>query len=487
MKLSSVVLLSSLGMAGTSLAVWTATPAGGATAEPSRAAVPETAVTDDGVKPGAFTRSGTLQIEARAGHARLSAESPGKTFLLVTTKPATGAAAKPANVNLAVVIDRSGSMKGRRIEHALAAARGMVSRLRDGDVVSVIAYDTQPETLLPATTLDSFSRSRALASLANITPRGDTCISCGLDAAMSALNARTGMVNRILLLSDGEATAGVRDLSGFRGIAERARRMNCPISSIGVDVEYNERVLSALALDSNGRHHFAETELELGRAFDAELASLQATVASNARVMLKLAPGVELERVVDRVFERVGDRLVVPLGSFSNDDEKTLLVELSVARGADGTRPLASVELAWDDIASGRPETLAGDLEIELTSDQKRVTALDPFVAARLGRTRTADTLTESNELIKTGNVEGAKQKIEQALAELREQKRAAAARAPAPKKPALLGDFDKQEKALEKAGDALADPAPPGQSEADRKGKTSVRRNQEVANPFRL
>src|SRR5690606_9645312 len=183
--------------------------------EPSRAAVPETAVADDGVKPGAFTRSGTLQIEARAGHARLSAESPGQTFLLVTTKPAPAAAATPANVHLAVVVDRSGSMKGRRIEHALAAARGMVSRLRDGDVVSVIAYDTQPETLLPATTLDSFSRSRALASLANITPRGDTCISCGLDAAMSALNARTGMVNRILLLSDGEATAGVRDLSGF--------------------------------------------------------------------------------------------------------------------------------------------------------------------------------------------------------------------------------------------------------------------------------
>src|SRR4029079_15066993 len=119
-------------------------------------------------------------------------------------------------------------------------------------------YNTTTTSVVPPTTLDSSSRARAVASLDGITPQGDTCISCGIDAGMAALRARTGMVDRVLLLSDGEPTAGVKDIDGFRRIAASARAMDCPISSIGVDLDYNERVLATLALDSNGQHYFAE-------------------------------------------------------------------------------------------------------------------------------------------------------------------------------------------------------------------------------------
>lgn len=490
MKLTSVLFLSALGMTTTSLIVWAATPTGGLSAEPTQiASSPQSSPPSEPDKPASFTEAGALVVEGRLGHARLAADSPGSTYLLVSAKPDAVAEKNAPPVNLAIVVDRSGSMKGRRMTHAIDAARGMVNRLRDGDVVSLIAYDTATETLVPATTLDSLSRSRVLSALSNITPQGDTCISCGLEAGMQALTARSGMVNRVLLLSDGEATAGVRDLEGFRRIAERARGMSCPISSIGVDVDYNERVLSALALESNGRHHFAETELELSRAFDAELASLQGTVAKNAEVVLDLAPGVTLKRVVDRAFRTEGSRVVVPLGTVSSGEEKTLLVELDVPRGAEGDRPIASVNVGYDDLTSGRRGSAQGKLALELTSDAARVTELDPFVSARVNRTTTADTLTEANELFKSGDVAGAQRKLERELAELRRRKGAATSATPKPKRAAIEGDFEKQEEALEQAGESFKKPAPaPGQAPADtRDGKAGLKRNQEVANPFRL
>src|SRR5256885_4961042 len=142
-------------------------------------------------------------------------------------------------------------MVGQLMTDALAAARTAVERLRDGDVVSVISFDTQVAVVVPPMRIDATSRKDAIAKIGTIRVGGDTCISCGIDSAMQQLQQHTGMVDRILLLSDGEPTAGVKDLPGFRRIAENCRRMNAPVTTIGVDVQYDERVMSELPRSSN--------------------------------------------------------------------------------------------------------------------------------------------------------------------------------------------------------------------------------------------
>ena len=145
---------------------------------------------------------------------------------------------------------------------------------------------------------------------------------------MDNLRGRRGMVNRMLLLSDGEATAGIRNVDGFRRIALRARDMGCSISAVGVDVNYNERIMSALAQASNGRHYFVENAAGLQSVFDREIASLSNTVANGAELRIDLAPGVALSQVYDRTFRREGNTLVVPVGSFTAGEEKTVLVRV---------------------------------------------------------------------------------------------------------------------------------------------------------------
>ncbi len=268
-----------------------------------------------------FLSSGTLNVEARAGHAQLERGSR-ETFVFVDVTAPAGAVDRSPPVNLSIAIDRSGSMKGKRLRNALDAARGMIRRLRVGDFVNVVSYNTTTSVDLPATRIDDDSRERAVAALGRISASGDTCVSCGVEAALGALGDRKDMVNHVLLLSDGEANSGVRSLDGFRGLAERVRAGGVAISSIGVDVDYNERVLGVLARESNGRHHFVEDSADLPATFDRELTALASTVATGASLAIDLPAGIELAEVYDRAFRRNGRTVEVPLGDLAAADRR---------------------------------------------------------------------------------------------------------------------------------------------------------------------
>jgi Ca-activated chloride channel family protein len=276
-------------------------------------------------------------------------------------------------------------------------------------------------------------------------------------------------------------------VEGFRSIGARVRNMGASISAIGVDVEYNERVMSALALESNGRHHFVENAAKLPEVFDAELASLVKTVSKDTEVELALAPGVSVERVFDRTFRQEGDRLIVPFGTFSAGEQKTLLVKLAVAKGATGTRPIADVKMSYDDFAQGGRGNCAGSLALALSDDTSLVPALDPVVQTRLVRSETAATLKEANRLFTSGRTREARGALKRSLEQVNRQRQAALAQAPAPARAKLKADFDDQSGALGEASEGFASPpadAPAAGAAAPRPA-AQVRKNASVADEF--
>lgn len=500
MKVRTVGILAALGMSLTTLTVWSVTPPGSKTDVSAEGdwldQAPDPGDTLAGTFSGAsFTAGTTLAVEGRLGHSRLLSTDQSETLVFLDVK-ADGAstATTAANANLSIVVDRSGSMKGKRLQNALEAARGMIRRLRDGDVVSVVTYNTASEVVMPPTTIDGFTRDRALASLDRVTAQGDTCISCGIETAMELLGRRTGMVDRMLLLSDGEATAGVKDVEGFRRIAERCRRMGAAISAIGVDVDYNERVMSVLAVESNGRHHFVNHPDDLSRAFDSELASLVKSIASDTEVSLELAPGVELVEVFDRSFRREGSRVIVPLGTFAAGENKTLLAKVRVARGADGERAIANVRLAYDDLSRGGRGALDGKLAALLVSNPSEVSPLDPIVQNRMERAETASVLREANQLFTSGRAREAQAKLAERKQALFKRKQRSIAAAPPAKAATLKDDFDRQELALGEAESGFSAPASappvaagaaPAEAAPPRRAKVQVKENAERADAF--
>jgi Ca-activated chloride channel family protein len=498
MKITRVAWLAALGMFLTSVSVYSLTPPGGfgqgaGTEAPPRPELVPEEKHDPSVAQelGRFTDGKMLTIEGRIGHPKLARTSTGETFVMLEAKAADGATAQArAPVNLALVIDRSGSMKGTRIRNAITAAQTAVDRLNDGDVVSVVTFDTQTQVVVPVTTIGPGERERVNAAIRGIALGGDTCISCGIEEGMALLAQTTGKVNRILLLSDGDANHGVRDVPGFRSIAQRAQGRGVSITTIGVDVDYNEKIMAAIAQDSNGRHYFVADDSALPRVFEQEAQSLTSTIASNAEVAIDLAPGVELERVFDRSFRRVNNQVIVPLGTFAGADVKTVLLKVRVPRDRDGAEPVAGVELTYRDLATGNDAHCGGKLGLEVVASASDASELDPIVSGRVQRSETAAVLKDANDLFEKGRADEARRRLTQREDALRAAAASAKRAVSAGRAKDVDRDFAGQVAAIDNANTQFATPPPasPGVPAAaapqpsSRAGKSAVKENQQRA-----
>jgi Ca-activated chloride channel family protein len=473
MKPTRVAVLAGLGMLLTSVSVYSLTPPGGVKISAdtgSRTEIqagsdrPADAV-DTGAKalPNEFQAGTTLHVDGRLGHARLAKGDRGETFVMLEVKADAAKAKARAPVNLALAIDRSGSMKGNRLRNAIQGALAAIDRLNDGDVISVITFDSRTALLVPPTPIDSSSRARIRSDVQGITLGGDTCISCGVEDAMIQLERTTGRVNRLIVLSDGDATAGVRDIPGFRSMAQRARDRGISITTIGVDVDYNEKIMTAIAADSNGRHYFVENEAGLERVFESEADSLTTTLASAAEAQIELAPGVELVRVFDRTFRRAGNRVIVPLGSFAGGDAKTVLLKVRAPTDREGDEPVADVELTYRDHVGDTEGRCSGKLALAVVNGPS--SDLDSVVEGRVNRSETASVLKEANDLFVQGRLADAKKKLEERQQAVASAAASAAANAPVARKDDVSRDFQAQNSALNDANQQFA--APPAVAQA--------------------
>jgi Ca-activated chloride channel homolog len=487
-----------------------------AVADPSTTLTDTTAGGSWRTKGSRITAGDTLLVDARLGHASLKKTDNGETYLFAqVTASGDKATGVTQPMNLSVVIDRSGSMKGDRIANAMNAAVFALERMRDGDSISVVAFDTSAQVVVPPTRISNTpgNRSSVEAAIRSIRLGGDTCISCGLEEGMRQL-ASTSLsadrLDRMILLSDGATNAGIRDMSGLRSMANRMHVRGTTISTIGVDVDFDEKIMAAIANEANGHHYFVANSSGLSAVFGQEFDELLSSVAKEAELTIDLAPGVEVAEVFDRSFRREGNKLIVPFGTFSSKQEKTVLVKLRVPTDRDGEQSVADVKLGFRDLIKKGEGSESGSLALAIKNDGSEQKDLDPFVAARLERSRTAQTLTEANKLFEAGHIGDARAKLATRKEELKRTETsalafAAAAPSTAPRRAAkgLDRDFADQNAAVTEAeknfalppaaiaagprgtsadpfgggGSARFAPAPPS-----REGKAQVRSNQAKA-----
>lgn len=502
MKVTHLAALSLASMAAVFGSVFAITPEGGlAASKPDDRATAYDDDDDDGDRktgasragdePGASFKGGsTVRVEARLGHAAMIASSgTQETFMLVEVRGDPDAKGAPARGALSIVVDKSGSMSGTRHANALSAASTAVQRLRDGDQVSVVAFDTRPEVVVSNTVISPSTRQQILSSIQGIKLGGDTCISCGVEEGLNELRRATadgdGVVPRMLVLSDGDTNNGIRDIPGFKSLAQRAMNQGVSVSTIGVDLEYNEKIMTALAQGANGRHYFVENDRDLQGVFDAEATALTDTVASGVTAEIELDAGIELVRVFDRTFARSGSRISVPLGSLAKGETKTVLVQVRLPSGAASTLPVAHVNVGFRGADDDRASAVKGDLAVKLIDDGTKADALDALVFDRLQRSETAAALRDANTLFSQGKVDEARRRLETQQAALASARPQAAKAAPASRAADVDKSFDKQETEVQRSLDNFATPPAPSPAEPapDRKGKSQVKRNAQTIN----
>lgn len=351
-----------------------------ASASPGPPSSPAFAVTVDLARPLELAGAGATRNVIRIG--------------LRGLRPNEGPPRAP--VNLALVLDRSGSMVGGRIARARQAARMVVERLGPDDILSLVTYDDDVHTLVPATRVGA--RGPFLEALEGVKAGGSTALFAGVSRGVAEVRRflDPARVDRVVLLSDGQANLGPSQPSELGRLGAAAAKEGISITTIGLGLGYNEDLMARLAIESDGNHGFAESAEDLARFFDAELRDTLSVVAEQVEVHVALGAGVQVVRSLGRPMEVYPRRAVGRLVQLNADREKHFLVEVEVERGPAGTqgiepkacppptcgadgagRAIAVVEVRARRIADGRPILARADARLRYVRDAHAVQAAE--------------------------------------------------------------------------------------------------------------
>lgn len=256
-------------------------------------------------------------------------------------------------LNLSLVLDRSGSMWGGKLEAARAAAALLVRRLSPEDVVSVVAYDDEVRTVAePAKGAAQAALPRQIESIES---GGSTNLSGGWlrGRELVARNRLENGVNRVILLTDGLANVGITDAHRLTGLASHAKQENVTTTTIGFGADYNEHALRAMADAGGGNTYYIEHADQAASIFADELQGLLDLGAQNVSVEIRPAHATQLVAVHhDYPSQQTGEMIRVELGDLYAREPKPLLAEFLVSDAGDnetsGVTPVAELLIAAD-------------------------------------------------------------------------------------------------------------------------------------------
>ena len=255
------------------------------------------------------------------------------------------AAPRPAHT-IVVVLDRSGSMSGPRLFAAKSALVGLIDRLDPTDKLGVVVFDNTAQVVLPTRPLGDHGKASAKAAVHSIRTGGNTDLSSGyLRALQEAKGAAGESGATIVLLSDGQANAGVTDPVSLKKLAADSRSLGVTTSTIGIGLGYDEQILVALTEGGAGNHAFAEQAEAAAVALAGEVEGLLSKNVQAASLLIK--PGTDIASVTvlnDLPSTAAPDGVLVELGDFYADETRRLVLALEVpARASLGITQIAEL------------------------------------------------------------------------------------------------------------------------------------------------
>ena len=278
-------------------------------------------------------------------------------------------------VNIALVIDRSGSMSGDKIVKAREAALEAVRRLGPDDIVALVVYDTTAQTLVSAQRVGNGRRLEQ--AICGIEVGGNTALYGGV--TRGAAEVRRHMedrrfVNRVILLSDGLANVGPSSPEELGRLGASLVKEGISVTTIGLGLGFNEDLMTRLAQRSDGNTYFVEDSRDLPRIFSAELGDVLNVVARKVIIEIEFPSGVRPLKFVGRDGIIRGQRAELSLNQLYGGQEKFALVEVEVSPSKPGVElEIARARVSYEDAVSQRQATVTAKRTVQFSASRAAV------------------------------------------------------------------------------------------------------------------
>lgn len=317
-------------------------------------------------------------------------------------------------LNIALVIDKSGSMQGQKLEDAKNSAILFVERLSPDDIVSVVTYSSSVQVLIPATKVSD--RESLIRRIRQIQSDGNTALFAGVSKGAAEVRkfAEENRINRIILLSDGLANVGPSTPGELGQLGRSLMKEGMSVSTMGIGYGYNEDLMARLAYNSDGNHLFVEDSEQLAQVFEQELNELFGIHAKSIRLTIRCSDDLKILRILGQDGEIRGQQADVYLNQVSAGQNKYVLVEVQNLLNKGSLEALTEVDLEYYDPVSARTFKDSRKLTIARTSDRDKVAeSIRPSVVEAATIQLAAINTEEAIKLRDEGQIELARQKFE--------------------------------------------------------------------------
>jgi Ca-activated chloride channel homolog len=256
--------------------------------------------------------------------------------------------AKRPPLDLALVLDTSGSMEGKPIDALRASARELAGKLRNGDHLSVVVFHSKAEVLVPSVIVTAENRAKIDHAIAAIHATGTTDLVDGMTLGLSQLTSgiMVNSINRIVLLSDGVPNSSV----ALPQIVAAIRQAGVSVTSLGFGIDYDTTLMTQIARDTGGSFHYLEEPDQVAKVFDAELVKMKSSVARNLQLELEPGPGVTIVAMPGLTLGAEG-KMYAAIGDLPAGETRDLMIPIKVAARGDGaTAELVQATLHFEDV-----------------------------------------------------------------------------------------------------------------------------------------
>jgi len=314
-----------------------------------------------------------IRLECTTGNRYALSTRSSREHVLVSLYSSGAMGHTRMPLNLCLIIDRSGSMEGEPLEYVKRACGYVVDLLDTNDVLSIVAFEERVEVVMPARRV--VNKALIKEHINRLEPGNTTNIYDGIAAGASQIASvySQSYVNRALLFTDGDPTAGIKDFSSIVGMVGEQKSRGITITALGFGNEYNEELLAGIARKSGGNYYYITRPELIPEVFRKELETLMTVVARNIKLNFNLSKWVQVRQIYGHLPTYGNRTAATTLPDLERGSAESALIELELGPRPAGIYRIGQVEINYDDSTTGKPERLVEDVVLEFTTDESLV------------------------------------------------------------------------------------------------------------------